>query len=227
MYFPQHNGRVKFRFIPGYPLTGNYNPSAPWTWSGINQLYNKNFGPPVFLVYERKGIMEGKVLVQGKVLGERKGWSEDEIQFFYNKNTFYYLLYYKVLAFNSKISKILFCGYIIILTAKHIPDWWKGSNCVWGWSIDCYLFALFDMGCWRISARIFLTFVLIEMSSFRGAFSFKAFRNFFTSFIYCRWSILKYSIVRSFIHNQFTRYIIFYKSITIYIPLQIMGVQLC
>lgn len=79
------------------------------------------------------------------------------------------------------------------------------------------------MGCWRISVRSFFTFVLIDINSFRGAFSFKAVRNFFTSLIYCRCSNLKYSVVRLFIHNQFTQYIIFYKSITIYIPPPIMA----
>ena len=128
MYFPQHHGRVKFRFIPGYPLTGIYNPSAPWTWSGINQLYNKNFGPPVSAGlwkerhYGRKGIWERKgILGKGKVEARMK------IQFLCNKNTFCYILYYKVLTFNSKISKIPFCGYIILLMPKQIPDWWKGE----------------------------------------------------------------------------------------------------
>ena len=57
----------------------------------------------------------------------------------------------------------------------------------------------------RISVSNFLTFVLIEISSLRGASSFNALRNFLTSFIYCLCRSLKYSVLLFFfIQHEFT-----------------------
>ena len=71
-------------------------------------------------------------------------------------------------------------------------------------------------GYFRISANNFFTFVLMTTSSLRGAFSFKAFRNFLTSTMYCLCKCFRYSEVLSFIHTVSFHTIIFGRYYKLY-----------